>query len=39
MTITSADNLGVEIEFGVTNPSGTLQRLVEDEGNRQCQID
>jgi hypothetical protein len=33
MTVTLAYNLGVEIEFGVRNPSGTLQRLVEDGGD------
>ena len=33
MTVSSADNPGVEIEFGVGKPSGTLQRLVEDGGD------
>jgi hypothetical protein len=27
MTMLSAGDLGVEIDFGVGNPSGTLQRL------------
>ena len=29
MTVLSAGDLGVEIDYGVGNPSGTLQRLVE----------
>jgi hypothetical protein len=29
MTMLSAGDLGVEIDYGVRNPSGTLQRLVE----------
>ena len=27
MTILSAGDLGIEIDYGVRNPSGTLQRL------------
>jgi hypothetical protein len=33
MTVTSANKLGVEIEFGMSNLSGAMKRLVEDGGD------
>ena len=30
MTMLSAGDLGIEIDYGISNPSGTLQRLEND---------